>query len=101
MNRVQMDECVAPAPHVSTAPLEGEVVLLNVETGDCYTLDKVGAWLWARLDGTRTMVELAEELTSAFDVSRERAEGDLAALVGELIEEGLALVGGKEPEAGK
>jgi hypothetical protein len=52
------------------------------------TLNRVGAWIWERLDGRTTGRDLVEALMAEFDVERARAEGDYLALADRLLELG-------------
>ena len=76
----------------------GEQILLPltrraVDLTAVYVLNDVAKFVWERLDGTRTVAELVEELTTEFDVTSERALHDTLELMNDLktatlIEEG-------------
>jgi hypothetical protein len=46
----------------------------------------VGAYIWAGLNGERSLGEICEDLQSDFDVEREQAERDVSDFISELIE---------------
>lgn len=79
---------VAARDQVSTE-LEGEAVILGLADGIYYGLDGVGALVWERLREPRSVAELRDAVTAAYDVDAETAERDLLALLGELAERGL------------
>jgi len=79
---------VAARDQVSTE-LEGEAVILGLADGVYYGLDGVGALVWERLREPRSVAELRDAVTAAFDVDRETAERDLLALLRELAGRGL------------
>jgi hypothetical protein len=54
-----------------------------------YALDPVAEYIWEQLDGETSLQEVLERILETFDVEREQAKADLAAFVGELLEEGL------------
>lgn len=49
-----------------------------------YTLSPVAARIWELLDGTRPADEVVETICTEYDVDRDTAQSDLAALVADL-----------------
>lgn len=74
---------VAARDQVSTE-LEGEAVILGLADGVYYGLDGVGAHVWELLREPRSVAELRDAVTAAFEVDPATAERDLLALLGEL-----------------
>lgn len=70
-----------------------DAVLLHVQRGDYYSLNRVGARLWLLTDGSKKVCDLAEEITREFDISQEEAEKDIIELAEQLAKEGLVKVG--------
>lgn len=66
-----------------------DAVLLHVQRGDYYSLNKVGARLWVLTDGSKTIADLAGQITQEFDISLEQAEVDIIELAQQLEKEGL------------
>ncbi|MFA6001651.1 MAG: PqqD family protein [Thermoleophilia bacterium] len=66
-----------------------DAVLLHVQRGDYYSLNKVGARLWVLTDGSKTIADLAIQITQEFDISQEQAEVDIIELALQLEKEGL------------
>jgi len=46
-----------------------------------FNLNRVAAFVWERLDGTRTTAEVVDALVERFEVERERAEADTLELL--------------------
>lgn len=69
-----------------------DAVLLHVQRGDYYSLNKVGARLWVLADGTKSIEDLAVLLTQEFEISQEQAENDIVELAEQLANEGLVKV---------
>jgi hypothetical protein len=80
---------VVRGEHVESSVLEGEAVLLHLDTGVYYTLNRVGTVVWELVSGPRSLVEIVRALCDRFDVSEEVAREDLRALLADLREEGL------------
>lgn len=79
------DSRVSPHPDVAWRLVEGEVVLLNVMTGQYYSLDAIGSHIWTLLapEGS-TPAALRDRLLAEFDATAEQIERDLTALFDQL-----------------
>ena len=77
---------------VSTRRVEADGSLLfHADSGRERLLNATGAFVWDRLDGTRGLDRIANEVTSEFDgISEAEAAQDVVALVAALAHEGLA-----------
>jgi hypothetical protein len=66
-----------------------EVVIIDRSAGELIRLDAVGAFIWARLDGTRTREDLAQKICERFAVEAHVAERDLRQFLSRLVSLGL------------
>jgi hypothetical protein len=82
---------VATSDYVSSE-LEGEKIILDLESGTYYGLNEVGADVWALLDAPRRVTEICGELHEHYDVEREALETDVVDLLSEMREHGLIRV---------
>ena len=80
---------LTPHPDVQSTTMDGETVLLALDTGRYYTLNRLGTVIWDQCIGHTTMRDIHAVLCDRFDVASERALDDLVALVSQLVEEGL------------
>jgi len=80
---------VTPHTDVQCSVLDGEAVLLNLETGAYFTLNRAGTVTWELFDGARTLDQIHSAICERFEVSEEVARQDLLALVEHLGQEGL------------
>lgn len=69
-----------------------DAVLLHVQRGDYYSLNKVGARLWMLADGTKSIEDLAKLITDEFEISQGQAVKDVAELAEQLANEDLVKV---------
>lgn len=79
---------VASDEQVHTS-LGDEAVILGLEDGVYYGVDSVGARVWALVATPRRVSEIVAIVLEEFDVSVERCEQDVLALLGELAERRL------------
>ena len=69
--------------------MDGEMVLLNLNTGRYYTLSRVGTAIWDKCTGELTLDQIHQAICARFEVSIERASEDVDVLVAQLEAEGL------------
>ncbi len=69
--------------------LSGEATILNLKNGIYYGLDRVGSRIWTLLQQARRVQEIRDTLLEEYEVTAERCERDLLALLEQLAAEGL------------
>jgi Coenzyme PQQ synthesis protein D (PqqD) len=88
MAQSQTGSVAVPAPVLSTE-VEGEVVLLNLESGQYYSLDGTGARMWALLTQHGQLEPAIAAMLDEYDVDKERLRRDMLHLIDELVMHGL------------
>jgi len=83
------DDRVRVAAGVHVREFDGELIVLDLERGDYFGLDAVGARAWAELARGKSPRQVAAQLSSEYDVDEARALADVRSLVGTLLERGL------------
>ncbi len=73
--------------------LAGEAMILNLSKGIYYSLDPVGARVWALIQEPRTFAELQDTLSKEYEVDADSLETDLRDLLHQLAGHGLIDVG--------
>lgn len=80
------DTKVTPHPDVVWRLVEGEVVLLNVMSGQYYSLDTVGSRVWELIPQEGTALNaVCAALTAEFDAPLEKIQHDVETLMGHLL----------------
>src|SRR3954470_22905309 len=75
-----------------TAEVDGELMAMSIEQGNCYGLNAVGTRIWALLAEPRTLDALCDQLLSEYDVDAAQCRAEVIRLLEELRAEGLATV---------
>ena len=75
--------------HVLVRLLEGESVLLNLETERYFGLDAMGTRMWQAVTVAPNIDEAYQELLLEFDVEPELLRSNLTELLGRLLDNGL------------
>ncbi len=89
---VALGSKLMPTDLVVHAELDGEAVLLNIETGVYFGLDSVGADIWRLLTTGRSGTDaetIAAALFDQYDVSSEQLRHDVGVFLAALAEHGL------------
>ena len=76
---------------VASKVIDGEAIIINLANGVYYSMDKVGALVWDRLQAGHTLDDVIMAVTGSYEVSREQAELNVHELVQELLEENLVV----------
>jgi hypothetical protein len=85
--QIQVNESVA------FAEIDGEAVLLNVDSGIYFGLDGVGTDIWNLLTQGATEDEIVCRLVEEYDAEAAQVRLDVAALLAALRDNGLVRVG--------
>jgi hypothetical protein len=76
-------------PAVVSEVIDGELVVMNLATGNYFSSAGSGALLWSQLDAGASEEALATTLCSRLDVDAATASGDVARFVAQLLAESL------------
>jgi hypothetical protein len=69
--------------------LDGEAVLLNLQTGKYFGLDAIGTRIWNLIGELGTLPAVYRKMLEEYDVDAERLKADLLALIDQLAARGL------------
>ena len=86
---VTLASVVAVAQNQVSCDLAGEAAILHLGSGIYYSLDPVGARIWALLQQPSRVEHLRDILLAEYDVTPERLEQDLLDLLTQLAAERL------------
>jgi hypothetical protein len=85
------DRMMVPA-HVLVRHLDGETVLLNLETEKYFGLDAIGTRMWELVTRLPSIDAAYGKLAEEFEVEPEELRKHLTELLGQLVENGLLKV---------
>jgi hypothetical protein len=86
---LSLRDAVTVAPDVVFRELDGEAVLLNLESGMYFGLDQVGTRIWQLIQEHGALQQVFETMRDEFEVGSDALERDLLELVDELRAKGL------------
>jgi hypothetical protein len=77
------------APQVIHDTVDGEVVIVNLETGYYYSLLGSAARIWTAIEGTATVEEIIGDIKAYYQVNEGELLQAVQKFIGELKQEGL------------
>lgn len=77
---------------VLDAEIDDQSVMMDIERGSYFGLNKTGTRIWALLAEPMVIGELCDRLTEEFEVPREQCERQVFDFLGSLLDRGLLQV---------
>ena len=96
---VDPDVRVRHSDDVVARLIEGQLLIVPLVSGvgdledELYTLNETGRAIWEKLDGNRTIDEVAREMAREFDVAEEAVRLDVINLVEDLVGRKILVAG--------
>lgn len=90
-----LDTVCACSENVVARAIEGEIVIIPLVAGigdeedELYTLNETGQAIWQKIDGQRTLREVAAILSETFEGSPGELEADILGFASELARRGI------------
>lgn len=81
-----------PSPAAVFRQVDEQIIALDLESGEYYTMNEVAARMWTVLTTTQSFEETVAAIVSEYDVEPEQVEQDLTALIADLAANALALI---------
>ena len=80
---------LAKSPKSAWRTIEGEAVILSMDTKVLRGLNPVGSRIWELIDGQRAVEEITGVIVQEFDVAPGQAAKDVEAFIRDLLDRGL------------
>ena len=91
-NQFSVDTIVKVSPQQVSADLAGEAAILNLDSGVYYGLNKVGAFIWNKIQMPTRVGDIYDAVFDEFEVEWEQCRNDVDHLLQKLANEGLIVV---------
>jgi len=89
---IQFTSRISVPESVLVRDLDGESVVLNLQSEKYFGLDEVGTRMWAVLTTTDCIQGAYDTLLAEYEVDPDRLRADIEELIGQLAEHGLLIV---------
>ena len=84
-----MTDVLVPARDVAFREIDGEVVILDLDSGSYFGLNAVGSRAWVLLAQGRTLKDVHAQLLIEYDVTADALQRDLLEWAGGLMDRNL------------
>ncbi len=92
MSTINLDSLVSRAEGFTTAPVQDELMMLNVDQGAYYSLDPIAADIWRILEQPTQVSALTEQLQKRYSVSTEECQADVLDFLETMLSNGMIRV---------
>lgn len=95
---VTLDSVCAVSEDVVARDIEGELIIVPLASGigdmedELYTLNETGRAIWERLDGSRSLRQVVQDLSTEYQADDGEIAADVVGLVTELVRRKMVIV---------
>ena len=95
VTQLNLNVVCVPSDDVVAREIEGEVIIVPLVAGigdaedELYTLNETGQAIWQKLDGKRTLKDVAASLAGEFNAPLPELENDVLGFASELTRRGI------------
>jgi hypothetical protein len=98
VTQLNLNVVCTPSEDVVAREIEGEVIIVPLVSGigdaedELYTLNPTGQAIWQKLDGQRTLKDVAAALADKFDAPLAELENDVLGFASEMTRRGILTI---------
>ena len=89
MRDITLNTVISAEKEIVTADMDGETVMMSIETGKYYNLGKMGSVIWGMLENPISMESLVLKLLEKYDVTRQQCKTEALSFLKDMNQEGL------------
>jgi hypothetical protein len=90
--KLTLDSKVQRNPEMVSGNMDGEIVMLSLQRGEYFGLDKVGSRIWELIEQSITVDNIKKVLLNEYEVDVLTCEKDLIEFLEDLESKGLLIV---------
>ncbi len=84
---IQLSDIITKVSNIATAEIDGELVMMNLNSNAYYGLDDIGSEIWGLLETPLTVSQLCQTLADMFDVGEKTLQEDVRSFLSSLLKE--------------
>ncbi|MBX2819497.1 MAG: lasso peptide biosynthesis PqqD family chaperone [Rhodothermaceae bacterium] len=89
---IRLDDTITVNEDLMVADLDGEMVLLNTQSGTYFGLNEVGSRIWELASEPRMITDILDALANEYSVDQKQLEGDVLHFINSLFQRSLVHV---------
>ncbi|MBP2312720.1 PqqD family peptide modification chaperone [Azospirillum soli] len=86
---IAIESRVVAAPNLLLTEIDGETVMMEVESGQYFNLDAVGSHIWRELAAPVEVAVLCRRLEDEYEASPERIRDDVLRFLNQMLDKRL------------
>lgn len=83
------NDILRKAENVVSRRIDDETVLLNLKSNVYYSMDEIGTYIWEKIDGVKSMADIADDMRKEYEVGEGEPEKSVRAFIDDLKKEKL------------
>ena len=87
MTTINLETKISRASGFVTAPVNSELMMLNVEEGAYYSLDPIAAEIWGLIESPAAVQDIVAALQTRYAVSLEECQADVLSFLEKLYKD--------------
>lgn len=89
---LNLHSILARGANASFEIVADEAVIIDINTGTYFSLNKIGTEFWQMLDGKQTIATLATQIANKYSVDREMVTNDMIEIAQQMIADKLVTI---------
>lgn len=89
MCKISTNTIIQKNKQIVSADMDGETVMMNIQTGKYYNLGNMGGGIWALIEGQTKVETIIESLMEEYNVTREQCEKEVLSFLNQILGQGL------------
>lgn len=89
MEELSLDSKVVRKSEIVTADMDGEIVMMHVETGNYFGLGSVGSAIWTLIENPLNVEDLVTTLLDQYEIGKDQCETEVLRFLNEMNTIGL------------
>ena len=89
---IKLSSIVSKSTELLASELDGELVMMDVESGKYYGLNGMGSVIWNMIDDPKSVSEICLQLEKEYDVEKETCEQEVMAFLNSMDKEKMLVI---------
>ncbi|HAE51396.1 MAG: PqqD family protein [Tistrella sp.] len=91
---IELSSVVSANPDLLATETDGELIMMDMEQGRYFNLNRISAEIWRELERPRNVTDLCRSLGERYDASAAEIERDVLDLLGQMEDQKLIRIHG-------
>ena len=91
MPAISLETVVVRSDKVVASSMGSDLVMMNIDRGMYYSLDRIGADIWARLEVPMSVRDLCDQMQQSYAVDAATCAADVIDMLNDMASEGLVV----------